>query len=54
MSNARSSASGIILIKYWLEVSKENQEKRFEERIDDYVEDLETQPDGPGKPPPLV
>ena len=28
--------SGIILIKYWLEVSKENQAKRFEERIHDY------------------
>jgi polyphosphate kinase len=28
--------SGVILIKYWLEVSKENQAKRFEERIDDY------------------
>ena len=31
------SASGVILIKYWLDVSKENQQKRFEERIDDYV-----------------
>jgi polyphosphate kinase 2 len=31
------SASGIILIKYWLEVSKKNQEKRFQERINDYV-----------------
>ena len=28
--------SGIILVKYWLEVSQENQTKRFEERIDDY------------------
>src|SRR4030095_9841699 len=28
--------SGVILIKYWLEVSQENQTKRFEERIDDY------------------
>ncbi|MDL1894994.1 polyphosphate kinase 2 [Anaerolineae bacterium CFX7] len=28
--------SGIILIKYWLEVSMENQTKRFEERINDY------------------
>ena len=26
---------GIILIKYWLEVSNEKQEKRFQERIDD-------------------
>jgi polyphosphate kinase 2 len=30
-------ASGTILIKYWLEVSMENQEKRFRERIEDYV-----------------
>jgi polyphosphate kinase 2 len=30
-------ASGIILVKYWLEVSQENQTKRFEERINDYV-----------------
>lgn len=30
------SDSGIILIKYWLEVSMENQTKRFEERINDY------------------
>jgi polyphosphate kinase 2 len=28
--------SGIILVKYWLEVSQENQTKRFQERIDDY------------------
>lgn len=28
--------SGIILIKYWLEVSKENQAERFNERINDY------------------
>jgi polyphosphate kinase 2 len=28
--------SGIILVKYWLEVSQENQTKRFEERIEDY------------------
>jgi polyphosphate kinase len=28
--------SGIILVKYWLEVSKENQAERFKERIDDY------------------
>lgn len=27
--------SNTILIKYWLEVSKENQEERFQERIDD-------------------
>jgi len=29
-------ASGIILLKYWLEVSKENQSKRFKERLNDY------------------
>jgi len=28
--------SGIILVKYWLEVSPENQTIRFEERINDY------------------
>ena len=28
-------ASGVILIKYWLEVSQENQTKRFMERIND-------------------
>ncbi len=30
------SDSGILLVKYWLEVSMENQTKRFEERINDY------------------
>jgi polyphosphate kinase len=29
--------SGIILIKYWLEVNAENQTKRIEERIEEYV-----------------
>ncbi len=28
--------SGIIFVKYWLDVSKENQAKRFEERMTDY------------------
>jgi len=28
--------SGVILIKYWLEVSQENQTLRFQERINDY------------------
>ncbi|HEX8032758.1 MAG TPA: polyphosphate kinase 2 [Ktedonobacterales bacterium] len=28
--------SGVILVKYWLEVSMENQTERFTERIDDY------------------
>jgi polyphosphate kinase len=30
-------SSGIILVKYWLDVSMENQTERFEERINDYV-----------------
>lgn len=30
------SHSGITLVKYWLEVSMENQTKRFTERIEDY------------------
>ncbi len=30
-------ASGVILVKYWLEVSMENQTERFEERINEYV-----------------
>src|SRR4051812_29232307 len=30
-------ASGVILLKYWLEVSMENQTERFEERINEYV-----------------
>jgi polyphosphate kinase 2 (PPK2 family) len=30
-------SSGVILLKYWLEVSMENQTERFEERINDYV-----------------
>jgi polyphosphate kinase 2 len=29
-------ASGITLVKYWLEVSQEHQTERFEERINDY------------------
>jgi polyphosphate kinase 2 len=29
-------SSGVILVKYWLEVSMENQTKRFQERINDY------------------
>ena len=39
--------SGIVLVKYWLEVSQENQTLRFEERIEDYKKRiLETQSDG--------
>ncbi len=38
--------SGVILIKYWLEVDMEEQAKRFQERNEDYRKILETQPDG--------
>ena len=34
-SSACSSASGIILVKYWFSVSDDEQERRFQERIDD-------------------
>jgi polyphosphate kinase 2 (PPK2 family) len=33
--------SGIVLIKYWLEVSREEQTRRLESRIDDPRKDLE-------------
>ena len=46
--------SGVILVRYWLEETMEDQTERFEERIYRPPEDLETQPDGPGEPPPLV
>ncbi len=46
--------SGILLVKYWLEVSQENQTLRFEERIERLQEDLEAQPDGSGVASPLV
>ncbi len=39
--------SGIILIKYWFSVSDEEQERRFQERINDPTQALEAQPDGP-------
>ena len=39
--------SGIILIKYWFSVSDEEQERRFQARIDDPTQALEAQPDGP-------
>ena len=41
-------ASGIILIKYWLEVSQEEQTRRFEDRIDRWAQDLEAESDGSG------
>ena len=34
-SKGISQEAGIILIKYWLEVSNEEQERRFEARVDD-------------------
>ena len=46
--------SGIILVKYWLEETMEDQTERFEERITDYRKILEAQPDGPREPSPLV
>ena len=38
--------SGIILIKYWFSVSDREQEKRFQARINDPDQTLETQPNG--------
>ncbi len=38
--------SGIILIKYWFSVSDEEQEKRFQARIEDPHQALEAEPDG--------
>ena len=39
--------SGVILIKYWFSVSDEEQERRFKSRIDDRVEAVEVESDGP-------
>ncbi len=38
--------SGIILIKYWFSVSDEEQERRFQKRINDPTTQLEAEPDG--------
>ena len=38
--------AGIQLIKYWFSVSNEEQERRFQRRIQDPDQTLETQPDG--------
>ena len=46
--------SGIMLIKYWLEVSQEEQTRRFEERIHDGRKTWKLSPHGPGVAPPLV
>ncbi len=43
-------SSGIILIKYWLEVSNEEQERRFQARIDDPLRQWKLSPmDLPGR-----
>ncbi len=46
--------SGIILIKYWLEVSPEEQTRRLEARIKDDAQDLEIDANGPQILFPLV
>jgi polyphosphate kinase 2 len=46
--------SGIILIKYWLEVSPDEQTRRLKSRIDDPPQDLEALEHGPGVLWPLV
>ena len=38
--------NGIILVKYWLEVSDEEQLRRFEKRVEDPRAAMEAQPDG--------
>ena len=47
-------ASGIMLIKFWLEVSNEEQERRFKARIEDPAAPVEAQPDGLAFPHSLV
>ena len=46
--------SGIVLLKYWLEVSNEEQERRFKARIDDPLRQWKLSPDGSAVPQPLV
>jgi polyphosphate kinase len=46
--------SGIILIKYWLEVSQDEQTRRLEARIDDGSESLEALANGSGVVQSLV
>ena len=46
--------SGVILVKYWLEVSQEEQQRRLEARIDDPRENLEAVADGFEVVRPLV
>ena len=49
-SKSYIAASGIMLIKYWLEVSDKEQERRFKARIEDPVAAVEAQPHGPAVP----
>ena len=46
--------SGITLLKYFLDVSEEEQEKRFRQRIDDPLAAVEAEPDGRRILPALV
>jgi hypothetical protein len=46
--------SGVILLKYWLEVSMEEQTRRLKARIDDGRKLLEALADGPEVVQPLV
>ena len=46
--------SGMILLKFWLEVSPEEQTRRLEARIDDGAQDLEALADGSRILQPLV
>ena len=48
------TSTGIILLKFWLEVSNEEQERRFEARIDGSAAPVEAQPDGLAFTQPLV
>ena len=46
--------AGITLIKIWLEVGQEEQERRFDARINDPLTAMEIEPDGRGFLPALV
>jgi hypothetical protein len=46
--------AGIILIKFWLEVGQEEQEKRFSARINDPLSTVEIESDGSGIIQPMV
>ena len=48
------SSSGIQLIKFWLEVSDREQERRFKARIEDPLRQWKLSPDGLALPQPLV